>query len=293
MENKAKSPASLDHETAKIDTLIREQARLIALLQEKRQAVISHAVTKGLDPNVPMKDSGVEWLGKVPAHWGIAPLKKLIQSIESGTSVNAADIPATIDEFGVLKTSCVYGGTFRPSENKTVMENEVGRLSCPLRPGTLIVSRMNTPDLVGSAGLVEGSYTNLFLPDRLWQVTFSTSALTEFLDFWTKTGSYRDQIKIVCAGTSSSMQNIGQDDFRSFVLAIPPLSEQLKIVSLLKNQTTRIDSLVHTSTTAIALLNERRSALISAAVTGKIDVRNWQAPEQPAATETEQEVSFG
>jgi type I restriction enzyme S subunit len=269
----------LDCETGKIDALITEQQRLVELLAEKRQAVISHAVTKGLNPNAPMKDSGIEWLGEVPEHWAALPLKQVIFQIESGVSVNASDYPASGSELGVLKTSCVYSGQFDANENKTVFEAEVVRVSCPLKTGTLIVSRMNTPELVGAAGLVKVAPENIYLPDRLWQVSFS-SAEPAFVHYWTQSVFYRAQIRVVCAGTSSSMQNLGQDQFRSFTFPCPPQVEQQTIAVYLDTETAKFDTLTAEANRAIALLQERRSALISAAVTGKIDVRGIHALPQ-------------
>ena len=266
----------LDRETAKIDALIAEQQRLVELLKEKRQSVISHAVTKGLNPKAPMKDSGIEWLGEVPNHWEVRPIKFVICKIDSGTSVNAIDEPAQNHEIGVLKTSCVYSGIFNSAENKTVIEQEIDRVSCPLKTDTLIVSRMNTPDLVGATGLVTDAPVNIYLPDRLWQVSFSDTC-TAFIYFWTQTPVYRAYIKSVCAGTSSSMQNLSQDQFRSFVLALPTFDEQFRIAEFLQNETTKLDTLTTEAKTAIILLQERRTALISAAVTGKIDVRGIAA----------------
>ena len=181
--------AFLDRETAKIDALVAEQQKLVALLKEKRQALISHAVTKGLDPDVPMKDSGVEWLGEVPAHWELSVLKRCVLRVESGVSVNAVDEQATAGAIGVLKTSCVYSGRFDPNENKAVVPEDLERVACPVIGGTLIVSRMNTPALVGNAGFVADSAENLFLPDRLWQIHFS-GALTKFAYYWTNSPSY-------------------------------------------------------------------------------------------------------
>ncbi len=278
--------AFLDRESAKIDALIAEQQRLIELLKEKRQAVISHAVTKGLalsspcgrgagGEGVPMKDSGIEWLGDVPAHWGVRPIKFVISKIESGTSVNATDEPARVNEIGVLKTSCVYSGIFDPSENKTVIEQEIDRVSCPVKPNTLIVSRMNTPELVGATGLVTDAPENIYLPDRLWQISFS-DAFPAFVYYWTQTPVYRAYIKSVCSGTSSSMQNLSQDQFRSFILALPTFEEQKLIADFLQDVTTTLDTLTAEAQRGIDLLKERRTALISAAVTGKIDVRRCQ-----------------
>jgi type I restriction enzyme S subunit len=267
--------AFLDRETAKIDALIAEQQRLIELLKEKRQAVISHAVTKGLNPDAPMKDSGIEWLGEVPAHWEVKPIKFFIEKIESGTSVNAIDEPAQDNQIGVLKTSCVYSGVFNPTENKTVVEQEIDRVTCPVKSDTLIVSRMNTPDLVGATGLVTATAENIYLPDRLWQISF-LDANPAFIYYWTQTTVYRAYIKSVCSGTSSSMQNLSQDQFRSFSLGIPGLKEQEKIVSFLISEIAKLDTLTAEAQHGIALLQERRSALISAAVTRKIDVRRYQ-----------------
>ena len=262
----------LDRETAKIDELVAEQRRLMELLKEKRQAVISHAVTQGLNPHTPMKPSGIEWLGDVPEHWEVGPVKRLIEKVESGTSVNATDEPAEEGKLGVLKTSCVYSGRFEPHENKTVVEDEVHRVSCPLRDGTLIVSRMNTPELIGASGLVIDAPPNLFLPDRLWQISFST-ANPRFIHFWTLCSLYRAQVKTVCAGTSSSMKSLGQEQFGNFAIATPPTEEQAAISDFLDQEIAKFDTLTAEAQRAIDLLQERRTALISAAVTGQIDVR--------------------
>jgi len=272
----------LDHETGKIDGLIAEQEKLIELLKEKRQATISHAVTKGLNPDVPLKDSGVEWLGEVPEHWCVGVQKHGIAFIESGTSVNAADYPASNEELGVLKTSCVYTGSFDWHENKTVNEEDLQRVTCPLAVGTLIVSRMNTPELVGAAGFVKEAPQNIFLPDRLWQVHFDENYSTEFMYWFSLSRAYREQIKIACSGTSSSMQNLAQDDFKNIKISFPPRDEQNQIVKYLDRETAKLDALLTEAQRGIELLKERRSALISAAVTGKIDVRSWK-PQGDAA----------
>ncbi len=262
----------LRKETAKIDALVSEQEKLIALLQEKRQAIISHAVTKGLDPKASMKDSGVECLGIIPAHWKTLRFKFLILKIESGTSVNATDVPAVNDELGVLKTSCVYHGDFDPAENKAVLPSEYARVSCPVRKMHLVVSRMNTPDLVGLAGLVKQDHENLFLPDRLWQVSVH-GIHPALCHYWTHSYYYRVQVQMACSGTSSSMQNLSQDQFKNFSVPIPSAPEQVEILKFIESEISKIQLLRSEAEKAIALLKERRAALITAAVTGKIDVR--------------------
>ncbi len=216
------------------------------------------------------KDSGVEWLGEVPGHWDVKALKNVISRIESGVSVNAIDTPAAEGEIGVLKTSCVYRGWFDPAENKAVVPEDYERVACPVTAGTLIVSRMNTPDLVGAAGMVGESHPGLFLPDRLWQVHFA-DAHAAFIHYWTHSPLYRAQVQQVCAGASSSMQNLAQDQFRAFTLALPPAPEQKAIAAFLDRETAKIDALVAEQQNLIVLLKEKRQALISYAVTKGLD----------------------
>lgn len=216
------------------------------------------------------KDSGVPWFGEVPNHWQVAPLKAFIDRIESGVSVNATDTPAEGEQFGVLKTSCVYTGQFDAAENKAIINAEYDRVACPVVANTLIVSRMNTPDLVGAAGLTKADHPTLFLPDRLWQV-FPKDTRADFMHFWTRTASYRAQVEMACAGTSSSMQNLGQDDFRSFMFVSPPPDEQAEIADFLDRETAKIDALVAEQEQLITLLKEKRQAVISHAVTKGLD----------------------
>lgn len=262
----------LDREIAKIDALIAKQEQLIVTLREDRAATITQAITRGLDPNAEMTDSGVVWLGDMPAHWVPCRLKNTITSIESGTSVNGADIPASFHEVGVLKTSCVSAGRFTPEANKTVLDEDLARVSCQVKAGTLIVNRANTPALVGSAGYVAEAQENLYLSDKLWRVTFDR-ALAEFIYRWTATNVYRAQIAASCVGASSSMQNLSMTDFQNIALALPPVQEQRQIVDYLDDRCTKVDALIEKSTEMIEVLCEYRSVLITDAVTGKIDVR--------------------
>ncbi|WPA91160.1 restriction endonuclease subunit S [Providencia zhijiangensis] len=278
MEEQKKIANFLDRETAKVDTLITKQEKLVELLKEKRQAVISHAVTKGLNPDVPMKDSGVEWLGEVPEHWVVLKLKHLIQSLESGCSVNAADTPAKTGEIGVLKTSCVYTRRFRVEENKTVLQEDLPRVKCPIRKGAIIISRMNTPELVGASALVNVDIDNIYLPDRLWQTNFNKSfdIEAEFLAYFMTVEGFRNQISLSAEGASSSMQNIAKEDYLAINAILPQLKEQIEIVNYIKKNEAKFLRLEAQVMNTIELLKERKTALISAAVTGKIDVRDWQ-----------------
>lgn len=216
------------------------------------------------------EDTGVPTLGLLPRHWTGQALKRVVSRIESGVSVNAHDEPVSGFGVGVLKTSCVYSGRFDAAENKAVVDEELDRVACPVRAGTLIVSRMNTPALVGAAGLVSTSADNLFLPDRLWQVDF-VDANPAFAHYWTASPSYRAQVEMACAGTSASMQNLSQQDFLRFVLPLPPLEEQAAIAQFLDRESAKIDALIAEQEKLIALLAEKRQATVSHAVTRGLD----------------------
>lgn len=265
----------LDRETDKIDALIEEQRRLIALLKEKRQAVISHAVTKGLDPNAPMKDSGIEWLGEVPAHWEVRRIKTLLAAMGQGWSPQCDAEPVeNSEQWGVLKVGCVNGGHFNPAENKALPLDLEPVPELAVRKGDVLVSRANTRELVGSAALVEHDFDRLLLCDKLYRLNVHADEIEPgFLAAYLQADAARGQIQVAASGASSSMLNIGQSVIREMPITVPPLDEQQRIIHHLNQRSSVFDSLMSEADAAIALLSERRAALVSAAVTGKIDVR--------------------
>ena len=270
----------LDHETAQIDTLIAKQEKLIELLKEKRQAVISHAVTKGLNPDVTMKDSGVEWLGEVPEHWQCIKIKHITTTFEQGWSPQCDSRPAESHEYGVLKVGCVNSGSFRSSENKALPPELEPRLQYLIQKDDLLISRANTKELVGSASVVNGDYPNLILCDKLYRLRFSKNVLPEMVSLYLSIGAVRKQIELGATGASHSMQNIGQDTIKELYYLLPPYEEALNILESIKQSNQKFDELTKKAESAIQLMQERRTALISSAVTGKIDVRNWQHPNE-------------
>jgi type I restriction enzyme, S subunit len=265
----------LDRETAKIDALVAQQRRLMALLKEKRQAVISHAVTQGLNPQAPMKPSGIEWLGEVPAHWDVTKIKRLVATFEQGWSPQCEGFPVDSDkEWGVLKVGCVNGGAFRPEENKTLPPELEPIPSLGIAMGDLLISRANTRELVGSAAVAKQDYAKLMLCDKLYRIRFSKAACApQFIAFYLGTGMARGQIELAASGASSSMVNISQSTILEMELALPESQEQQEIVDFLAIELIKFDTLTTEAQRAIDLLQERRTALISAAVTGQIDVR--------------------
>ncbi len=264
----------LDQETAKIDALVAEQQRLIELLKEKRQAVISHAVTKGLDPTVPMKPSGIEWLGDIPAHWNVLRLKYAIGKLEQGWSPQCESEPAAEDEWGVLKVGCGNRDHFDPSEQKALPPNIEPLKEYEIQPGDIIMSRGNTLELVGLATFIDHTRPKLLISDLLYRFRpLAKRADGSFVVYFLRSPQGRTQIEREATGTSASMKKIGQSTIRELVLAFPPIQEQREIVSQLRISVARFDALTAEAERAIELLQERRTALISAAVTGQIDVR--------------------
>lgn len=273
----------LDRETAEIDAVIAKQEELIRLLGERRSAVIAHAVTKGLNPDAPMKDSGVEWLGEVPNHWTVTRLKFGITHSESGTSVNGSSEPAAPGEIGVLKTGAVSFGFFDASQNKAVIPEDVSRVSCPVREGALVVNRANTADRVGAAGVVNQRETNLYLSDKLWQLTFDPEVATvAFIHLWTQTAQYRNQVQARCVGASHSMQNLSFVDFKNVYMAIPDVQLQTALVGAVHRDLAEIECVTTKAREAIELMRERRAALISGAVTGRLDIETYGKVEGSA-----------
>lgn len=273
----------LDYETARIDRLIAQQQRLIELLKEKRQAVISHAVTKGLNPNAPMKYSGVEWLGQVPEHWIVRRLKHHIISMDQGWSPQCEARLAEEDEFGVMKVGCVNGGVFRFSEHKALPAELEPKTEYRLKKGQLLVSRANTRELVGSAAVVDADYDQLLLCDKLYRIKLSSDASPEFVALLLGTSAYRGQIELSASGASDSMQNIGQSTIKELPIAVPPMDEANDILKYVAARLCTFDCLNNQLQQQNLLLQERRTALISAAVTGKIDLRGWTPPAEEAA----------
>lgn len=259
----------LDNEIMRVDSIISEAKASIEEYKCWKASIIYEAVTKGLAPCVGMKDSGVEWIGDIPNSWDVLKLKYVIAFIESGVSVNASQSAAGEGKIGVLKTSSVSKYSFRPEENKEVNLDELGRVSCPVRANTIIVSRMNTPELVGACGYVEQDYPNLFLPDRLWQVHFLNSVVVKYVWYYLSSNYIRNYYSSLSSGTSSSMQNISKGQFENARLLLPPPEVQRDIVKFLDKKCATLDSLVAEKESLIADLEAYKKSLIFEVVTGK------------------------
>jgi type I restriction enzyme S subunit len=272
--------AFLDHNCAKIDALIAEQEKLITLLREKRQAVISHAVTKGLNPDAPMKDSGVEWLGEVPERWEAFNFRRIITCVEQGWSPNASSEPCQNGDWGVLKISAIKFGHFIQDENKALLDDVLPIEAYQIFAGDLLLTRANTPDLVGDCCVVSTDLQRrLMMSDLVYRIRLDSGINAHFFSYLLRSNFGRSQIKADARGSSMTMAKISQGHIKDWIVVMPSPAEQQAIVTYLDTETAKIDVLIAESEKAVVLLKERRSSLISAAVTGKIDVRDIHLQE--------------
>lgn len=265
--------AFLDRETTRIDALVAAKQRLIELLAEKRQALVTHAVTRGLDAGAPLRDSGVPWLGQVPAHWGVERLKFHLAGIEQGWSPQCDNIEAGPEEWGVMRAGCVNGWDFDPTDNKRLPDDLDPLPEYEIQSGDVLMSRANTTSLLGSTALVGAVRSRLLLCDKLYRLNVREARLRkEFLVAFLRSPPGRYEFERDATGASNSMQNIGQESVRNVSVPLPPLDEQRAIVDHLQAQTTHLDALRAATERSIALLKERRQALITAAVTGQLTI---------------------
>lgn len=293
LEERKQIAAFLDHETAKIDTLIEKQQQLIELLKEKRQAVISHTVTKGLNPDAPMKDSGIEWLGEVPENWNISKLRYMF-SFGKGLTItkeNLKDDGIPCVNYGEVHSK--FGFEIDPNKHslKYVDESYLKSSSSSLLQKGDLIFADTSEDIEGS-----GNFTQLTSDSAIFAGYHTIIArpyvreCSRFYAYLVDSKEFRTQIRHSVKGVK--VFSITQAILRSANIWLPPLDERKKIAAFLDNKTIKIDHLIEKQLQAIRLMQERRIALISAAVTGKIDVRNWVAPATSSDTnEAQQEVT--
>lgn len=273
--------AYLNRETAKIDRLIAKQQKLIKLLQEKRQAVISQAVTKGLDPNVKMKDSGVEWLGEIPVHWSKTKIKWNCWTTSGGTP-DSKNIEAFYDgQIPWLRTLDLNDSVMETAE-VYITEEALKATACKMLPkDTLLVAMYGGSGTIGkNARLGFASTCN----QAICAILPSGKISPNFLHFYLK--YYRPFWMVDAVGTRKD-PNINQDQVRNLEFPLPSLGEQEEIGEFIEREINKIDKLKTKAQGSIELLKEHRQALITAAVTGKIDVRGLVTDEEVAALDAD------
>ena len=269
----------LDYETARIDALIEKQQQLIALLKEKRQAVISHAVTKGLNPNAPMRDSGVEWLGDVPAHWRCGKMK-YFASLRSGHTPSRSKPEywedCFIPWFSLADVWQLRDGkqTFLGETKESISELGLANSAAELLPaGTVVLSRTAS---VGFSGIMPVPMATT--QDFVNWVPGDALSSTYLLFVFRAMAPEFERLKM-----GSTHKTIYMPDAMRFSCPLPPSDEQSEIVDFLARKVQELEDATNRARDLVDLLQERRTALISAAVTGKIDVRSWQPPASGSA----------
>ena len=270
----------LERETAKIDSLVAEQERLIELLQEKRQAVISHAVTKGLNFNVPMKDSGVEWLGEVPEHWAVKRIKHLSQLISKGTTPSTIGSELTDEGVRFIKAENITAKGVADHPEFFISEETNQSLSRSQLHGdeVLVVIAGAT---TGKSAVISTEACPANTNQAVSFIRTNNSLVSEFINFWL--AQKQVQMHISIGSVQSAQPNLSMEDLGNIPIAVPLNSEIEEIVNYCHSFHRTFERLIDSSASSINLLKERRSALISAAVTGQIDVRGLVPEEEVAA----------
>jgi type I restriction enzyme S subunit len=257
--------AFLDREAAKIDALVANQERLIELLQERRAALISHAVTKGLDPTVPMRDSGIPWLGEIPGHWAVVMLKRLA-SIRYGLGQ-----PPTESETGIplIRATNVKHGRIAESGMMYVDPTDVPKSrDAELRAGEIIVVRSGA--YTGDSAIVPEEYAGAIAGYDM--VVTIRNGFSPYIA-WQLLGPEIYELQFSFYKLRAAQPHLNAEELGSTLVAFPPEPEQRVIAAYLDRQTAKLDTLIAKAQEMIERSQEYRTALITAAVTGKIDVR--------------------
>lgn len=261
----------LDRETARIDALIQKKGRMIELLKEKRIALITQAVTKGLDLNVPMKDSGIEWLGEVPEHWSVKRIKYI-------SSCNDESLPETTEpDYEMLYVDISSVSRIEGITNKEEMsfEDAPSRARRRVRDGDTIVSTVRT--YLRAIAPIENAEVNLIVSTG-FAVLRPVNIYSGYLSLYIQ--SHYVVESIVARSVGVSYPAINASDIGDIRITIPPMSEQQSIVDKVRKATLQIDELQSQNELSITLLREYRSSLINHAVSGKIDLRGGNAQAQ-------------
>ena len=260
----------LDRETARIDQLIEKKHRMVEVLGEKRQTVISHAVTKGLDPDVPMKDSGVEWLGKIPAHWEVRRLKHLLsEPLKYGANEPAVHMDPDLPRY-IRITDIQEDGTLREDSFRSLPE-EISK-SYLLTEGDILFARSGAT--VGKTFRYNPSWGRAAYAGYLIRARLDVrTADSNFVEYVTRSQGYSGWL--LCNLIQATIQNVSAERYASFRMPVPIVAEQRAIAVYLNEETANIDDLVAKIRETTERLREFRSALITAAVTGQIDVSTW------------------
>ena len=277
LDEQTKIASFLDRETSKIDGLVGEQRRLMELLKEKRQAVISHAVTKGLNPHAPLKPSGIEWLGDVPEHWMVLPLHRVVQERRRITyGIVQPGEPDPTGRFMVRGQDYSTGWSNPDSIFRVSDAIEVPYQRARLRSGDLVITIVGAG--VGNIAVVPDWLDGANITQTTARIAVDPrKANPEFVAGVLQGPIGKRSVELYAKGAAQPGLNL--EHVRIFPVTVPPIDEQRQIAAFIHRETSRLDALTAEAERGIELLQERRAALISAAVTGQIDVRGLAETE--------------
>jgi len=262
----------LDSKTQKIDKLIEKTEKKIELLNEKRVAIINHCVTKGLDPDVEMKDSGVEWIGEIPSHWKFPKLWLIISSSDLGGNYNCS---SEYSGYPVMKMGNLGRGSIKLDKVEFIDNNSNLDENYLLQNGDFLFNTRNSRDLVGKVSLWRRELPISTFNSNILRICFYEDVLNHYMDYFFNSKSILDALKLISKGTTN-VSAIYFKDLSKINICLPSKEEQSQIVEYLDEQTQKIDVTIEKETRRIELLKEYRQSLISEVVTGKIDVRSWK-----------------
>ncbi len=261
----------LYHETAKIDTLIEKQQQLIKLLKEKRQAVISHDVTKGLNPNAPMRDSGVDWLGDVPEHWGVKRFKFLCDRIIAGPFGSSITKDMYVkDGYKVYGQEQVIPNDFSIGDYYISEKDYMYLSRYRVFPRDILISCGGT---FGKIAVFPVDTESGIINPRLVKASINKKGNPYYIREMLKSEMVYKQFELLSSGGTMGVINIAI--LSEIITVVPPIQEQIEVVAYINEQKAKFGNLIDGANNAVSFLKERRTALISAAVTDKIDVRHW------------------
>jgi len=264
----------LDHETAEIDALIAEKEQMLALLEEKRAALVTHAVTRGLDPDAPLKPSGLDWLGDVPAHWITSRLKYLA-TVRTGLTIGKDYKGQNLNDYYYLRVANVQDGYLSLDDLTTVAVPESEAMSCLLAPGDVLMNEGGDIDKLGRGCVWRGEVSPCLHQNHVFCVR-PHSVDSEWLTTFTATKTAKLYFESRAKRTTN-LASISSSNIKEITVPLPPPNEQRQIMDVLARKNARIDDVRTATEQAVRLLRERRSALITAAITGQLPTEEMSA----------------
>ncbi len=269
----------IGHLGQRVNRLIQAKRQLIALLNEQKQAIIQQAVTRGLDSSVPLRPSGIDWLGYIPQHWDSPLMARQLYSVEQGWSPRAAEGDLLDEQWAVVSLSAVKRGRFDNKALKPIELNTDVPEHYEIHRGDLLLTRSNTRALVGDICLVKHVRPRTIISDLIYRLKLRSTLEPKFAMYWLLSPSGRYQIERDARGSSDTMPKISQQHIKGWRIPVPPLGEQAEISAYVERETEQLTLATEKAQREIDLLREYRARLVADVVMGQLDVRHLGLPE--------------